>query len=183
MPDSSQFPSQQSANTHLTMFPHTHMLEALIDLIKYWRWSRVILVFAEPESKCAKLKLALRIEVVENRSRNQSTTNHPLPSIHFHSPQGIRRLVMFFENDAFSSIRFHLVHVENRDFLSAAKMVKELEESDEEQHGGGSTQQGSAGAAWTSNGHRQPSEFSRLLLDMNPLDTHHFLLAVSCARG
>jgi hypothetical protein len=46
-------------------------------------------------------------------------------------PIGIRRLVMFLENDAFASIRFHLVHVEDGDHLKAAKMVKELEECDQ----------------------------------------------------
>lgn len=38
---------------------------------------------------------------------------------------------MFLENDAFASIRFHLVYVEAGDYLNAAKTVKEMEECDE----------------------------------------------------
>jgi hypothetical protein len=36
--------------THFGMFPQSQLLEAIVDLIKYWRWSRLIVVFAEPES-------------------------------------------------------------------------------------------------------------------------------------
>ena len=39
--------------------------------------------------------------------------------------------MIFLENDAFASIRFHLVYVEAGDYLSAAKTVKEMEECDE----------------------------------------------------
>jgi hypothetical protein len=65
---------------------------------------------------------------------------------------------MFLENAFFDSIRFHLVYVEDGDFLAAAKQVKSLEECDDEQLGG---------AASSSNQqqrqqHGQCSEFSRL---------------------
>ncbi|KAL3075711.1 hypothetical protein niasHS_012541 [Heterodera schachtii] len=109
---------------HIEMFPHTQLFEAIIDLIKYWRWSRVIVVYRQPER--------------------------------------IRRLAIFWESDALASIRFHLVNIEHGDFLSAAKLVKELEDCGE-----------------VTNRHQQGqcSEFSRLLLDMDPQDTHQFLLA------
>uniref|UniRef100_A0A914I6Q9 Uncharacterized protein n=1 Tax=Globodera rostochiensis TaxID=31243 RepID=A0A914I6Q9_GLORO len=109
---------------HLEMFPHTQLLEAIIDLVKYWRWSRVIVIYRQPER--------------------------------------IRRLIVFLESDSLASIRFNLVNIEHDDFLGAAKRVKELEECGEMTN---RQQQG------------QCSEFSRLLLDMDPHDTHQFLLA------
>jgi len=33
------------------MFPHKELFEAIIDLIRHWRWGRLIIVFSEPESK------------------------------------------------------------------------------------------------------------------------------------
>uniref|UniRef100_A0A183CBT9 ANF_receptor domain-containing protein n=1 Tax=Globodera pallida TaxID=36090 RepID=A0A183CBT9_GLOPA len=115
---------KNSEAVHLEMFPHTQLLEAIIDLVKYWRWSRVIVVYRQPER--------------------------------------IRRLIVFLESDALASIRFNLVNIEHDDFLGAAKRVKELEECGEMTN---RQQQG------------QCSEFSRLLLDMDPHDTHQFLLA------
>ena len=112
MPDaypSSQSSIASSSGTQLTMFPHTQLLEALVDLIKYWRWGRVIVVFAEPESNL----------------------NIKYYFVIFKTFIGIRRNVIFLENDAFASIRFHLVYVEAGDYLSAAKTVKEMEECDE----------------------------------------------------
>jgi hypothetical protein len=85
---------------------------------------------------------------------------------------------MFLESEAFASIpiRFHLVFVEAGDYLRAAKQVKELEECDEELAAPSAQFQrqqfGGAGASHC-------SEFSRLLLDMNPGEMHEFLLAVS----
>ncbi|CAK5074430.1 unnamed protein product [Meloidogyne enterolobii] len=79
---------------HFDMFPHKELFEAIIDLIRHWRWGRLIIVFSEPER--------------------------------------IRRLVVFLEHEAFVSIRFHLVYVEDGDYLKAAKEVKYLEECNEE---------------------------------------------------
>jgi len=36
---------------HFDMFPHKELFEAIIDLIRHWRWGRLIIVFSEPESK------------------------------------------------------------------------------------------------------------------------------------
>lgn len=120
---------------HFDMFPHKELFEAIIDLIRHWRWGRLIIVFSEPER--------------------------------------IRRLVVFLEHEAFVSIRFHLVYVEDGDYLKASKEVKYLEECNEEDNAKLSQQN-----AGSNNSPQQHcNEFSRLLLDMSPKDTHNFLLS------
>uniref|UniRef100_A0A915N8X5 Receptor ligand binding region domain-containing protein n=1 Tax=Meloidogyne javanica TaxID=6303 RepID=A0A915N8X5_MELJA len=120
---------------HFDMFPHKELFEAIIDLIRHWRWGRLIIVFSEPER--------------------------------------IRRLVVFLEHEAFVSIRFHLVYVENGDYLKAAKEVKYLEECNEEDNAKLSQQNGGS----NNSPQQHCNEFSRLLLDMSPKDTHNFLLS------
>ncbi|CAK5013359.1 unnamed protein product [Meloidogyne enterolobii] len=120
---------------HFDMFPHKELFEAIIDLIRHWRWGRLIIVFSEPER--------------------------------------IRRLVVFLEHEAFVSIRFHLVYVEDGDYLKAAKEVKYLEECNEEDNAKLSQQNGGS----NSSPQQHCNEFSRVLLDMSPKDTHNFLLS------
>lgn len=89
----------------------------------------------------------------------------------FTEPERIRRLVIFLEHEAFVSIRFHLIYVEDGDYLKAAKEVKYLEECNDnnklaQQYGGSN-----------SSPQQHCNEFSRLLLDMSPKDTHYFLLS------
>ncbi|CAK5053203.1 unnamed protein product [Meloidogyne enterolobii] len=120
---------------HFDMFPHKELFEAIIDLIRHWRWGRLIIVFSEPER--------------------------------------IRRLVVFLEHEAFVSIRFHLVYVEDGDYLKAAKEVKYLEECNEEDNAKLSQQNGGS----NNSPQQHCNEFSRVLLDMSPKDTHNFLLS------
>ncbi|CAI5452109.1 unnamed protein product [Caenorhabditis angaria] len=70
----------------------------------------------------------------------------------------IRRLEKLLESEKYSHIKFYLIKVDNKDYLKAAKQVKELEECRVLQK-------------------RDCSEFSRILVDMNPEHTYNFLLA------
>ncbi|PAV57566.1 hypothetical protein WR25_03421 isoform B [Diploscapter pachys] len=70
----------------------------------------------------------------------------------------INRLMPLLENDVYSGIRFQVVRVQNGNYRRAAKEVKELEEC-RFMH------------------KKDCSEFHRLLLDLNPQQTHKFLLA------
>ena len=72
-------------------------------MIKYWRWSRVIVVYVDLDSNF------IRRRVLRNLCL--------LP--------GLKRLLPFLENPIFFTIRFHFVKVENGDFLEAAKKVAE----------------------------------------------------------
>ncbi|CAI4225801.1 unnamed protein product [Auanema sp. JU1783] len=70
----------------------------------------------------------------------------------------IRRLEPLLESDTYSSIRFRLVKVQNKNYMKAAKEVKDLEECRFQTR-------------------KDCSEFSRVLLDLNPEHTYNFLLA------
>ncbi|KAK0424092.1 hypothetical protein QR680_008499 [Steinernema hermaphroditum] len=69
-----------------------------------------------------------------------------------------QRLVSFLDMDHAKSVRFTFVRVREGDFLAAARQVKEVEECGFYPR-------------------KDCSEFSRVLLDLNPQDTYSFLLA------
>ncbi|KAF1752356.1 hypothetical protein GCK72_018910 [Caenorhabditis remanei] len=76
----------------------------------------------------------------------------------YEDDERIRRLEQLLESEEYASIRFYLIKVHNGDYMKAARQVKELEECRLL--------------------HRKDcSEFSRLLVDMNPEHTYNFLLA------
>ncbi|CAI2353310.1 unnamed protein product [Caenorhabditis sp. 36 PRJEB53466] len=76
----------------------------------------------------------------------------------YEDDERIRRLEQLLESEEYASIRFYLIKVQNGDYMKAARQVKELEECRLL--------------------HRKDcSEFSRLLVDMNPEHTYNFLLA------
>uniref|UniRef100_A0A1I7TQK3 ANF_receptor domain-containing protein n=1 Tax=Caenorhabditis tropicalis TaxID=1561998 RepID=A0A1I7TQK3_9PELO len=76
----------------------------------------------------------------------------------YEDDERIRRLEQLLESEEYASIRFYLIKVHDGDYMKAARQVKELEECRLL--------------------HRKDcSEFSRLLVDMNPEHTYNFLLA------
>ncbi|CAJ0927228.1 unnamed protein product, partial [Mesorhabditis belari] len=79
-------------------------------------------------------------------------------TIVYEENERIRRIEPLLEDDAYSSIRFRLVKIQNKDYMRAARDVKELEECSFYQR-------------------KDCSEFSRILLDLNPEHAYNFLLA------
>ncbi|CAJ0584483.1 unnamed protein product, partial [Mesorhabditis spiculigera] len=79
-------------------------------------------------------------------------------TIVYEEDERIRRIEPLLEDDAYSSIRFRLVKVQNKDYMKAARDVKELEECSFYQR-------------------KDCSEFSRVLLDLDPEHAYNFLLA------
>ncbi|CAD6189840.1 unnamed protein product [Caenorhabditis auriculariae] len=76
----------------------------------------------------------------------------------YEDDERIRRLEQLLESEQYSTIRFYLIKVQEGNYLTAAREVKELEECRVL--------------------HRKDCpEFSRLLLDLNPEQTNNFLLA------
>jgi hypothetical protein len=71
---------------------------------------------------------------------------------------GVTRLIPFLERETYSSIRFQFIRVENNNYLEATQQIKQLKECMDVQE--------------------DCPQFSRILVDMNPKDTHSFLLAV-----
>uniref|UniRef100_A0A914C856 Uncharacterized protein n=1 Tax=Acrobeloides nanus TaxID=290746 RepID=A0A914C856_9BILA len=70
----------------------------------------------------------------------------------------VRRLIPFVERELYNGIRFHFVRANRNNFLEATRQIKSLEDC--------------------ANVHQKEcSEFSRILIDMDPQDTYNFLLA------
>uniref|UniRef100_A0AC35GLP6 Ionotropic glutamate receptor n=1 Tax=Panagrolaimus sp. PS1159 TaxID=55785 RepID=A0AC35GLP6_9BILA len=70
----------------------------------------------------------------------------------------LSRLVPFLEKELYAGFRFHFVKVENEDFLKATRKIEELEEC-------------------ANLNKKDCSDFSRILVEMNPADFHNFFLA------
>ncbi|KAI6219195.1 hypothetical protein M3Y99_01669700 [Aphelenchoides fujianensis] len=105
--------------TKIELFPREQLHEAISDLIKHWRWTRVVVVYAEVER--------------------------------------VSRLITFLEKEAYASIRFEFIRVENGNFLEATAKIKQLKECVDVQE--------------------DCTEFRRIMVDMNPQDSYSFLLA------
>uniref|UniRef100_A0A7I4XTQ7 Glutamate receptor ionotropic, kainate 2 n=1 Tax=Haemonchus contortus TaxID=6289 RepID=A0A7I4XTQ7_HAECO len=70
----------------------------------------------------------------------------------------IRRIEPLLESDAYSNIRFQVIKVQNKDYMRAAKEVKEMEECRYQAR-------------------KDCNDVNRVLLDLNPEHTYNFLLA------
>uniref|UniRef100_A0A183FEF2 Glutamate receptor n=1 Tax=Heligmosomoides polygyrus TaxID=6339 RepID=A0A183FEF2_HELPZ len=70
----------------------------------------------------------------------------------------IRRLEPLLESDIYANIRFQIVKIQRGDYMRAAKEVKEMEECRYQAR-------------------KDCTDFSRVLLDLNPEHTYNFLLA------
>ncbi|KHJ88798.1 hypothetical protein OESDEN_11399 [Oesophagostomum dentatum] len=79
-------------------------------------------------------------------------------TIVYQEDERIRRLEPLLTSDSFTNIRFQVIKVQKNDYMRAAKEVKEMEEC-------------------RFLARKDCSEFSRVLLDLNPEHTYNFLLA------
>ncbi|KAK5973382.1 hypothetical protein GCK32_010709 [Trichostrongylus colubriformis] len=70
----------------------------------------------------------------------------------------IRRIEPLLESDIYSNIRFQVIKVQNKDYMRAAKEVKEMEECRYQAR-------------------KDCADFNRVLLDLNPEHSYNFLLA------
>uniref|UniRef100_A0A7E4VGJ5 Glutamate receptor n=1 Tax=Panagrellus redivivus TaxID=6233 RepID=A0A7E4VGJ5_PANRE len=70
----------------------------------------------------------------------------------------LARLVTFLEKESYHGVRFHFVRVQNEDFLGATRQMEALADCADLQQ-------------------RECSEYSRVLVDMNPRDSYYFFLA------
>ena len=77
-------------------------------------------------------------------------------------PDRLARLMPFLEKELYSGFRFHFVRIQNGDFLEATRQIEELEEC-------------------ANINKKDCSDYSRILVEMNPNDFHNFFLAVSLA--
>lgn len=138
----------------LELFPRRQLIEALGDLIRHWRWARVIVVYREVE-RIQRLAPAF----LDANPNNEAATF-----------AGTRFYFVRVENDA--------------DYLAAARRVKSIEEacSAEAAVGGVGAQAPRSSVSSASSDPTAATEcsggYSRVLVDMRPAHTHAFLMAV-----
>uniref|UniRef100_A0A0N4ZET6 PBPe domain-containing protein n=1 Tax=Parastrongyloides trichosuri TaxID=131310 RepID=A0A0N4ZET6_PARTI len=107
-------------SSKVQLFPKDYLNEAISDLINYWKWNRVIIVYSDIRR--------------------------------------INHLVTFLESPLYSHIRFTLIRVIDKNFLDAAKQVKELEDCALDQE-------------------KYCNDMNRVLVDMSSGDSFKFFIA------